>query len=186
LSHSLTEADLLRYDALLNKHPDALQLDAIDGLLTALVLTPQTKPLPHYFAEILGSSDVDTELAQLMAAHRQEIRRDLDSEHLRDPILLDDEDSGSSLGSWLLGFAHGMELHHDFWNDMLADESLAKLAAPLTVLLGEIPALMGEQSSELSDTDYENCCEELPLVLGEIDTHFKSLAQRAQVESARR
>jgi yecA family protein len=176
----LNERTLLRYDALLNERgDDALTLDAVDGLLTALVLTQQQGSPAPYYVEMVGSKlPITEELAALIGAHWREIRRDLNTDHLRDPILLEDNEDTESLGSWLLGFAHGMELEHAFWEEALAEESLAMIAAPLTVLLGEIPALIGEEPSTLSDDDYTDSCEELPLVLGEIDTHFKSMIQR--------
>lgn len=176
----LNERALLRYDALLSERgDDALSLDAADGLLTALVLTQRHNCAASHYTEIVGDKlPVTDELAALIDAHWFEIRRDLNTDHLRDPILLEDNDATESLGSWLLGFAHGMELDREFWEEALADEMLARVAAPLTVLLGEIPALIGEEESELSDEDYTDSCEELPLVLGEIDSHFKSMIQR--------
>lgn len=186
-SIELNERALLRYDSLLNERgDDALTLDAVDGLLTALVLTQQlNSPVQHY-PEIVGQkTPISDELSELINAHFSEIRRDLNTDHLRDPILLEDNEDTESLGSWLLGFAHGMELEREFWEEALAEESLAMIAAPLTILLGEIPALIGEESSELSDEDYTDCCEELPLVLGEIDTHFKSMIQRRSLPASR-
>jgi len=186
-SIELNESTLLRYDSLLNERgEDALTLDAVDGLLTALVLTQRLSSPSVHYSEIVGTKiPISAELSALIDAHWLEIRRDLDTEHLREPILLEDNEDVESFGSWLLGFAHGMELEREFWEEVLAEESLAMIAAPLTILLGEIPALIGEESSELSDEDYADCCEELPLVLGEIDTQFKSMIQRQSLPLAR-
>jgi|GEM_PF-3980355 len=183
----LNERALLRYDSLLTERgDDALTLDAVDGLLTALTLTQRLNSPSAHYREIVGhKTPITDELSALIDAHWSEIRRDLDTDHLREPILLEDNEDIESFGSWLLGFAHGMELEREFWEEALAEESFAMIAAPLTILLGEIPALIGEESSELSEEDYSDCCEELPLVLGEIDTHFKSMIQRQSLPARR-
>jgi hypothetical protein len=200
----LDPATLERYQNHLSQLGEqALSLDAVDGFLTALVLSPEAIELGKHYAEITGGAAPGPDLIEWLHQHQREIRLDLHEHHLRDPILLMDDDAefdpidaaagddfdvnddddvddeferddSLSLARWLLGFAQGMALARPAWQQALDQEALEKIAAPLLVLLGEIPALMGEEASELSDDAYADCCEDLPLVLGEIDSYFKS------------
>ena len=125
-------------------------LEMIDGYMTAIVIGPETLPdsqwIPYLLnpekkqKDIFQSPEQAEEITELLTRHISAIASQFENdpeEFL--PIYemfsyAEDDERELAIEEWALGFILGMELAHESWQPLFADEESAMLAGPLFIL----------------------------------------------------
>jgi uncharacterized protein len=166
----LSEEELNMLEAFLNS-PDAPEecmnsLEMIDGYLTSIVIGPEVVPEhrwikymldPENHRENLFNSPEDEALiTDLLSRHVLAI----DAQFESDPesflpvyeifSYAEEEEHEMAIEEWALGFILGMELCHEAWQPLFANETSAMLAGPLFVL-GKVTDDYDSMSQEEKD-----------------------------------
>jgi uncharacterized protein len=130
----LTDAELERLTAVLKRFGDkrSMNLEQLDGFLSALICCPDLVPPSEYLPKIWGGNIVleDEFSAQpilkdflsLVMRHWNAIVDTLNSGEVYLPLLLDDENGITHANDWANGFLRGMELRKEHWADLIDDE----------------------------------------------------------------
>jgi uncharacterized protein len=125
-------------------------LEMIDGYMTAIVIGPEIVPqnqwIPYLLnpekqqQDIFQSDEQAEEITDLLARHIGAIA----SQFENDPeeflplyemfSYAEDEERELAIEEWALGFILGMELAHEAWQPLFANEESAMLAGPLFIL----------------------------------------------------
>lgn len=112
---------------------NVMNLEAVDGLFTALICSPEMTQPNIYLRAIWGdkgipdnealSNDQDTQdFMFLLMRHWNAVVRKLDEEEVFLPILLEDSDGNVHGNDWAKGFVTGMKLHQEDWSELSSDE----------------------------------------------------------------
>ncbi|NTW51627.1 MAG: YecA family protein [Chlorobiaceae bacterium] len=125
-------------------------LEMIDGYMTAIVLGPETVDekqwIPYLLNpekqqhDIFNSPEQAEEITGLLMRHISAIALQFESEPEEFlPIYemfsySEDDERELAIEEWALGFILGMELAHEAWQPLFADEESAMLAGPLFIL----------------------------------------------------
>ena len=126
----LTDAELDHLSEMLGRigNNRAMNLEQLDGFLSALICGPELVPPSKYLPMIWGDRTVfeDASSAQeflsLVMRHWNSIAATLNSGEVYLPLLLEDESGIAHGNDWASGFMRGMEFGKDDWALLLDDE----------------------------------------------------------------
>jgi uncharacterized protein len=129
-SQPLTDAELDHLSEILGRlgNKRAMNLEQLDGFLSALICGPELVPPSKYLPKIWGDQTVfeDTSSAQeffsLIMRHWNAIADTLNSGDVYLPLLLEDESGIAHGNDWANGFLRGMEFGREDWTLLLEDE----------------------------------------------------------------
>jgi uncharacterized protein len=141
-------------------------LEMIDGYLTAIVIGPEVVPEHRWIKYMLdpenlretlfNSPENEASITDLLNRHVLAI----DAQFENDPEAFlpiyemfsysEEEERQIAIEEWALGFILGMELCHEAWQPLFANESTAMLAGPLFVL-GKVTDDFDTMSQEQKD-----------------------------------
>ena len=134
------ELDVLK--DLLDGMPGAMNIEMMDGFLTALVCSPELVMPSTYMHYILGeehefaTAEQAQKFANLILRHWNSIVSQLEKSEFFYPVLLESED-GSMGNDWAAGFLSGMHLGGDEWKEYLNDEEKSGVFVPILMLAHE-------------------------------------------------
>jgi uncharacterized protein len=143
------------------KHPEAMDLECLDGFLTALLLGPQLPDTDAWIPPIWGGGEAPfasgkqtKNFVQLVLRYMAAIDRQLHTDaDAIEPIFSFAEVDGEELVDaeiWCIGFLHAASLLPDHWEALFDDEELGESLAPITLLGADPQALSEEEQSLLS------------------------------------
>jgi uncharacterized protein len=129
-SQPLNDDEFDHLSAALERFGDkrAMNLEQLDGFLTALIRGPNLVTPSEYLPQVLGDRWVfeDTSAAQeilsLLMRHWNAIADTLNSGEIYLPLLLEDENGIAHGNDWANGFLRGMEFGKEDWAVLLDDE----------------------------------------------------------------
>ena len=145
----LTEKELERLSTVLKGFGDkrAMNLEQLDGFLSALICCPDLVPPSEYLPEIWGGNIVlgDQFSAQpifedflsLIMRHWNAIVDTLQSGEVYLPLLLEDVNGVTHANDWANGFLRGMELRKEHWALLMDDEEQGGALVPILALAHE-------------------------------------------------
>jgi uncharacterized protein len=125
-------------------------LEMIDGYMTAIVIGPEIVPQNQWIPYLLNPEKQQQDIFQ--SAEQAEEITDLLTRHIgaiasqfeNDPeeflplyemfSYSEDDERELAIEEWALGFILGMELAHEAWQPLFANEESAMLAGPLFIL----------------------------------------------------
>ena len=148
-SKSLTDAEFERLTSILERFGDkrAMNLEQLDGFLSALICCPELVPPSEYLPEIWGGDIVleDKFSAQpilrdflsLIMRHWNSIVDTLQSGDVYLPLLLEDEKGISRANDWANGFMRGMGLRKEHWTPLVNDDEDGGSLIPIFSLAHE-------------------------------------------------
>lgn len=125
-------------------------LEMIDGYLTAIVIGPEVVPEHRWIKYMLdpenlrenlfNSPEDEAQITELLNRHVNAIDAQFENEPEGFlPIYemfsySEEEERQIAIEEWALGFILGMELCHEAWQPLFAEENTAMLAGPLFIL----------------------------------------------------
>lgn len=176
---------------------EGLLVDAIQGLLAALVIGPARVPLEAWLPVIVDDGRAfESEQAaaeavrQILRLHRT-VETAIDGEDFH-PILTEStgEDGGTRLSArgWCEGFSLGVDLAAEAWEaGMAADPHLLELLGPIIALAADedlFESAAGEAMAPLSDADYEAALRELPAAVVAVHRYWREHPADASAATA--
>jgi uncharacterized protein len=148
-SQPLTDAELERLTTVLKRFDDkrAMNLEQLDGFLSALICCPDLVPPSEYLPEIWGgdivledefsAQPILNDFLSLIMRHWNAIVDTLQSGDVYMPLLLEDENGITHANDWANGFLRGMELRKAHWADLIDDEENGGSLIPIFTLAHE-------------------------------------------------
>ena len=148
-SQPLTDAELDRLSDVLKRFGDkrAMNLEQLDGFLSALICSPDLVPPSEYLPVIWGddvvlenefsAKPILEDFLSLIMRHWNSIVDTLNSGDVYLPLLLDDEGGVTRANDWAKGFLLGMELRRKDWAPLLDDEEHGGSLVPILALAHE-------------------------------------------------
>lgn len=142
-SQALDDKEFDRLEAILHQLPGAMNLEEMDGFLSALICAPAIMPMGEVFVHVWGEN---TEFASLQEAqevttlimrHWNTIARSLNEEALYFPFLFEDDDGVAHGNDWARGFYKGMDFDRDNWAKLINDEAQGGWIMPIFTLVHE-------------------------------------------------
>ncbi|MGB8897384.1 MAG: UPF0149 family protein, partial [Pseudolabrys sp.] len=138
-SQPLTNAEFDHLSDVLNRFgsPRSMNLEMLDGFLTALICGPDLVPPSAYLPQIFGDKLVfDDKVAleeflSLIMRHWNTIADTLYSGEVYVPLLLEDNSGTAHANDWATGFVRGMGLRKENWAGLVEDESQGGLLVPI-------------------------------------------------------
>ena len=125
-SQPLTDAELERLTAVLERFGDkrAINLEELDGFLSALLCSPELVPPSEYLPVIWGgdivledefsAQPILNDFLSLIMRHWNSIIDTMQSDEVYLPLLLEDENGVTHANDWANGFLRGMEMRKEF------------------------------------------------------------------------
>jgi uncharacterized protein len=186
-SHPLSDPEIASLDARLAElDPEhSMAVEEFDGFCAALACCPEPIARDEWLPLVLGESDraqaalraqgQDASLIRLIDRHRESVVADLTAGEGFAPVLSQDEDGKTWGHAWAIGFARGMALRPDAWDELDADEDLEDALDPLMRLVAEAqggpevfdptqeagaPAGPAAEETSLSDEDWPPIAED--------------------------
>jgi uncharacterized protein len=145
-------------------------LEMIDGYMTALVIGPEEVASGRWITyllnpekqqpDVFGSEEQAVEISALLERHIGAIANQFKTEPEGFLPLYEmfsygeEEERELAIEEWALGFILGMELCHEAWQPLFADEERAMLAGPVFVLgkiTDDFEAMSQEEKDEMAD-----------------------------------
>lgn len=195
----LEDAELEELDQFLRAHAgeDALLLDGVHGLLSAIAIGPERALPEEWLPEVLHDAFDDAEEGQrilrLLARLSDSIQYELEMDEY-EPILgeveLDDGGTTLSAQGWCEGFSRGVDLRERLWEARLGvDSQLTELLSPIMALAVQEGVFETDADIEpLSEAEYDECLAQLPTAVGAVAHYWfeapptaNELAQRTMV-----
>ena len=148
-SQPLTDAELDRLSDILKRFGDkrAMNLEQMDGFLSALICCPDLVPPSEYLPVIWGDDMVLeddfsakpmlADFLSLIMRHWNSIIDTLISGDVYLPLLLKDEIGDWHGNDWANGFLRGMEMRREYWADLANDEQHGGSLVPIFALAHE-------------------------------------------------
>lgn len=145
----LADTDFDRLSDLLELFGDkrSMNLEQIDGFLTAVVCGPEIIPQREYLRAIWGddivnedafaSKPVLKEFIYLVTRHHDFIAQTLQSGEVVLPLIAQDEHGIAHGNDWAIGFMRGMDLRREDWSALLDDEENGGSIVPIFALAHE-------------------------------------------------
>jgi len=176
---TLDDAELEELDLFLRSHAgeDALLLDGVHGLLTAVAIGPERVTPEEWLPEVLHDPFENAEqgkhILELLARLNESVTLELESDAY-EPILgeveLDDGDTALSALGWCEGFSRGVDLRAHLWETRLgADSQLTELLGPIMALAVEEGVFATDADfAPLSEQEYDDCLAQLPAAVGAV------------------
>ncbi|MDT9000611.1 UPF0149 family protein [Paucibacter sp. APW11] len=167
----LSDDELSALDDMLTKLPSdaAMNIEAMDGYLTALLLSPQPLaelPGAAWLPEVWGGDGADgiapfvsgkqkKRVMMLVLRHLRSIAVQLnDKPEAWEPIFsiaVDEDEELTDAEDWCIGFMLGVDLAADAWAPRFDDEQLAAALAPIALLGGDESQHTPEELARLAD-----------------------------------
>ncbi|MGH7107076.1 MAG: UPF0149 family protein [Acetobacteraceae bacterium] len=166
LQQGLSEAeiDTLAERLAANPHPEALALEAVDGLFCALIASPRAV-MPHEYlpvilggtlgeAGMLGDLAAVQELMALLMRYWNSIAHDFEHETVHLAYIEEPGVDGILGGTWARGYMRGTRLAPEGWSRIFSDDSEG-LVLTVPIVAGEVDPewpkepLTPERSDEL-------------------------------------
>ncbi len=194
LTVPLDEAELDELQEILvaRAEGDGLLLDAVHGLVTALVVGPEAVEAEEWMPHVLDEhssfdSPADAEHAiRLLLRLHNTIVADLESLSYQ-PILaqVDAEDGTLSAQGWCEGFSLGVDLRAEHWEArMREDPRLFALMDPVVALAAD-DGLFGRERggamTPLSELEYDAALAALPNAIVELQQYWKDYPLGAEI-----
>ena len=191
---SLDDNELDELDRYLRAHAtdDALLLDGVHGLLSALAVGPLHVMPDEWLPEVLHHPFADevegNRVLALLAKLNDSINAELDVDAY-EPILGEiDTETGPVLSAagWCEGFSRGIDLRAGLWEKRLAeDPQLMELLGPVMALAVDEGVLSADAEFEkLSDEEYDECLGQVPAVLAAVGNYWEQHpATEAEIEA---
>lgn len=191
---SLDDNELDELDRYLRAHAteEALLLDGVHGLLSALAVGPLDVMPDEWLPEVLHHPFADEDEANrvlaLLAKLNDSIMAELDVDAY-EPILGEIEtETGPALSAagWCEGFSRGIDLRAGLWEKRLAeDPQLMELLGPVMALAVDEGVLSADTEFEkLSDEEYDECLGQVPAVLAAVSNYWEEHpATEAEIEA---
>lgn len=145
-------------------------LEMIDGYMTALAIGPEEVPSERWItyllnpdkqqSDVFGSEEQAREISALLERHIGAIANQFKTEPegflpLYEMFSYGEESERElAVEEWALGFILGMELCHEAWQPLFADEERAMLAGPVFVLgkiTDDFETMSQEERDEMAD-----------------------------------
>jgi uncharacterized protein len=161
---SEAEVDRLAERLAANPNPGALSLEAVDGLFSALVASPDSVLPSEYLPVILGGDPADSRAfadiddanltMSLLMRYWNSIIAELERESIHLPYVVEPGIDGILGRAWARGFMRGVQLAPTGWDELWTDENEGLLLT-IPLVAGEIDpewpkdALTPEKSDEL-------------------------------------
>ena len=147
-SEPLNDADFDRLSSILGRFHDqgSMNIEQLDGFLTALVCRPDNIPSSevlraiwgdHVVKEISASKSTFEDFLSLLTRHRHAILGTLRAGDVYLPLLLIDDNGTAPGNDWAKGFVRGMELRNASWTDLLDDQEHGGSLIPILALAHE-------------------------------------------------
>ena len=148
-SQPLTGAELNRLSDVLKRFGDkrVMNLEQLDGFLSALICSPDLVPPSEYLPVIWGddvvlenefsAKPILEDFLSLIMRHWNSIVDTLNSGDVYLPLLLGDEGGVTRANDWAKGFLRGMELRKKDWAPLLDDEEHGGSLVPILALAHE-------------------------------------------------
>ena len=180
----LDDDELETLDQYLRAHAgeDALLLDGVHGLLSAIGIGPERASPDEWLPEVLHDPFADAEegkyILELLARLNESIDTELDAE-VYEPILgeieLDDGDSALSAQGWCEGFSRGVDLRARLCEARLAtDATLTELLSPIMALAVEEGVFETDvEFAPLNESEYDECLAHLPSAVSAVSTYWR-------------
>jgi len=170
---ALDDTELEELDLFLRSHAgeDALLLDGVHGLLSAIAIGPERTTPEEWLPEVLHDPFADEQegkrILELIARLNESVALEIETD-VYEPILgeveLDDGDSALSALGWCEGFSRGVDLRAALWEARLgADSQLTELLGPIMALAVEEGVFTTDADfAPLSEQEYDECLAQLP------------------------
>jgi uncharacterized protein len=180
---SLDDTDLEELDQFLRAHAgeDALLLDGVHGMLSAIAIGPEHATPDEWLPEVLHAPFVDEDegkrILELLARLNESVELELETDSY-EPILgeieLDDGDSALSALGWCEGFSRGVDLRARLWEARLgADSQLTELLGPIMALAVEEGVFATDADfAPLSELEYDECLAQLPAAVAAVANYW--------------
>ena len=121
-----------------------MNVEELDGFFAALVARPEVVMPSEYLPEVFGgemseahefgSLEEASEIIALLMRHWNDIAATLSKDEVYLPIPLEDESGVSHGNDWARGFMRGVEMCHDGWAGLMADEDNGGCTIPMLML----------------------------------------------------
>lgn len=193
---TLEDGELEELDQFLRAHAgeEALLLDGVHGLLSAVNIGPERAPPEEWLPEVLhdpfDDADEGRRILELLARLSESIGYELETEQY-EPILgeieLDDGGAALSAQGWCEGFSRGVDLRARLWEARLGvDSRLTELLSPIMALAVQEGVFQTDAEIEpLTEAEYDECLAQLPMAI-EAVAHYWSELPPTPAELARR
>jgi len=193
---TLSDAELEELDQFLRAHAgeDALLLDGVHGLLSAINIGPERATPDEWLPEVLHDPFADVaegqHILELLARLNESIGYEIQSDAY-EPILgeieLDDGNTALSAQGWCEGFSRGVDMRARLWEARLgADSRLTELLAPIMALAVEEGVFETDaEIAPLNETEYDECLTHLPAAIGAVAHYWQELPPTAEELAAR-
>jgi len=181
---ALDDAELEELDLFLRSHAgeDALLLDGVHGLLSAISIGPERVTPEEWLPEVLHDPFTDPEegkhILELIARLNESVALELETDSY-EPILgeveLDDGDTTLSALGWCEGFSRGVDLRAHLWETRLgADSQLTELLGPIMALAVEEGVFTTDADfAPLSEQEYDECLAQLPTAVATVANYWQ-------------
>ncbi len=149
VSGALSEAELDELSEFLTglESPDALTLEGMDGLFSALVAGPRTV-LPSEYLPLIWGGELADENAfasleeanstlSLIMRHWNSIASELENENVHVPLIFEVEPGAVPGREWARGFMRGVQLGGSGWNELFESNDEGHLIT-IPLVAGEI------------------------------------------------
>jgi uncharacterized protein len=142
----LTDAELDRLGAFFKscKGGRAMNVEALDGFLAALIAGPEPVMPSEYYPEVFGGEisevvefsglDEAQEILNLLMRHWNKIASTLYQGEIHVPLIFEDEKVGLHGNDWARGFMRGMHMRHEGWSELVNDEKYGGSLIPMMAL----------------------------------------------------
>jgi len=181
---TLNDAELEELDLFLRSHAgeDALLLDGVHGLLTAVAIGPERVTPDEWLPEVLHDPFENAEqgkhILELLARLNESVTLELETDAY-EPILgeveLDDGDTALSALGWCEGFSRGVDLRAHLWETRLgADSQLTELLGPIMALAVEEGVFATDADfAPLTEQEYDECLAQLPNAVANVGNYWQ-------------
>ena len=180
----LSDGELEELDQFLRAHAgeDALLLDGVHGLLSAINIGPDRAAPEEWLPEVLhdpfADEDEGRRILELLARLSESIEYELEADAY-EPILgeieLDDGGTALSAQGWCEGFSRGVDMRARLWETRLgADSRLTELLSPIMALAVEEGVFETDaEIAPLNEVEYDECLAHLPASVGAVASYWR-------------
>ncbi len=165
-----------------------LMLDAVHGLLTAVVIGPDPISASEWLGHVIDqeqgfeSEEEANRILALLIRLYNSVVQELDALSYQ-PIfgeveIADSEDTELSARGWCEGFSIGVDLRSALWEGrMQQDSELLELLNPVIALAADedvFEAIEGESIEPLSDEDFETALNEVAGAVADVQQYWRN------------
>lgn len=183
----IDDSELEVLDDYLRRHArrteEAMLLDGVHGMLTALAIGPDPALPEEWLPEVLHAPFEDPEqgaaVLGLLAKLNDSIPAELEGE-VYEPVLGEtapeqDAQSDLSAAGWCEGFSRGIDLRASIWESRLAEDGeLLEMLSPIMALAVDEGVLAADVPiAKLDDNEYEACLAQIPDVVEAVAHYWR-------------